>query len=514
MEDDFMMGKKPLVKRHVKKSEIRRVQFHPPQAPQTEPETSDNSTVTGSKQDQYGFKNDSDEGIEDRTIKQIIALGCDASVSKKVVTDTLDRIEGLGKHPDQPGRTARVEIFYFISHVMQTHSRQLLAQQASNPFKNPRHMAAITTRLMEIYLAANPAIRFLIITYPMHHLSLMLALRDHIGPEVFKVVTIVPAAPFGPRTSSLTLGLEGESTPGKDATPKDQASKASPTMSNPYLTPHPPTTDLGKPDFVLYTTSPLDTIERVPIRIDLLIQEIEEYVNPSEDPTPVMAPRPAVAWDTAPTGLPHPLTNTTRTAHYTSLSPLNLKVAAKLKTSTLMAKYHTLRRKRYPNAAPRTAEMVNAQWEYTYKNVYNAFRKIKLVKERAEMGRSSLNPSDDEKADDEGDDDSSEDEVDDSSRSSESITPTKANTSFTATVNENENPFNSDAETHYGSPVPAAHHPIHSDEELNSAVARSPPESPVRRRVSFSPLSVSYSFEARSSSRSSGFWSYYVGDDA
>lgn len=106
--DDFMRGKKPLVKRHVLKSEIRRVDYH--ELPEPEIEASDDSTITGSHRDETGFMNDFDEDMEDRTVKQIIALGCDGSVSKKVVTDTLDRIERLGKHPDQPGRTARVEI--------------------------------------------------------------------------------------------------------------------------------------------------------------------------------------------------------------------------------------------------------------------------------------------------------------------------------------------------------------------------------------------------------------------
>lgn len=103
-----MRGKKPLVKRHVLKSEIRRVDRHESEEP--EMEASDDSTIISSQRDITGFMHDYEYDMEDRTVKQIIALGCDVSVSKKVVTDTLDRIEGLGKHPDQPGRTARVEI--------------------------------------------------------------------------------------------------------------------------------------------------------------------------------------------------------------------------------------------------------------------------------------------------------------------------------------------------------------------------------------------------------------------
>lgn len=110
MMDDFMIGKKPLVKRHVLKSEIRRVDFHPLEEPEVE--SSDHSTVadTRPQRDETGFMTDFDYDLEDRTVKQIIALGCDVSVSKKVVADALDRIEILGQHPDQPGRTARVEV--------------------------------------------------------------------------------------------------------------------------------------------------------------------------------------------------------------------------------------------------------------------------------------------------------------------------------------------------------------------------------------------------------------------
>lgn len=99
-----MKNKKPLVKRHVKKSDIRRVDFHP------KVEASDHSSIKSNQRDETGFMNNYDYDTEDRTVKQIIALGCDVSVSKKVVTDTLDRIEKLGQHPTQPGRTARIEI--------------------------------------------------------------------------------------------------------------------------------------------------------------------------------------------------------------------------------------------------------------------------------------------------------------------------------------------------------------------------------------------------------------------
>lgn len=341
----------------------------------------------------------------------------------------------------------------------------MLIQQASNPFKNPRHMAVIITRLMEIYLAGNPSIRFLIITYPMHHLSLMLALRDHIGTEVFKVVTIVPAAPFGQRTSSLCLGADEDSITGREPSPVYQPATTSSPLSNPFLTPDQPSRDIEKPDFVLYSTSPFDTVERVPIRIDLLIQEIEEYVNPPQDPSPSMAPRPAVAWDPVPTGLPHPLTNVTRAGISTPLEPIDLEAAARYQTSKLMAKYQHQRLERYPSAPPRKPEVVNAQWEHTYKKVYKAFRKIKLGKEKPDLGGRSINPSDDEKADDEGDPEDSEDDSDDSSITSISITPIKDNTSLTAV---NENPFNSDAEPDTASIETAQHYPVNSDEELNT----------------------------------------------
>ncbi|KFY31174.1 hypothetical protein V493_01350 [Pseudogymnoascus sp. VKM F-4281 (FW-2241)] len=423
MEDDFMRGKKPLVKRHVLKSEIRRLDRHESEEP--EMEASDDSTIISSQRDITGFMHDYEYDMEDRTVKQIIALGCDVSVSKKVVSDTLDRIEELGKHPDQPGRTARVEIFYFISHVMQSHSRQMLIQQASNPFKNPEHMAVIITRLMEIYLAGNPSIRFLIITYPMHHLSLMLALRDHIGVDVFKIVAIVPAAPFSQRTSSLFLGAEGDFTTGRISPTVYPFDRSSSPLANPFVTPDQPSRDDGKPDFVLYTTSPFDTVERVPMRIDLLIQEIEEYVNPPEDSSPVMVPRPAVAWDPEPTGLPHPLANVTRAGNSTPLEPIDLEAAVRYQTTKLMAKYQYQRLKRNPGAPPREPEVVTAQWEHTYKKVHKAFRKIKLSKDKPDLGGMSINPSDDEKADDECDPGNSEDEPDDASISFISITPSQ-----------------------------------------------------------------------------------------
>ncbi|OBT85719.1 hypothetical protein VE02_05247 [Pseudogymnoascus sp. 03VT05] len=535
MVDDFMIGKKPLVKRHVLKSEIRRVDFHPLEEPEVE--SSDKSTIADIPQrDETGFMNDFDYDVEDRTVKQIIALGCDVSVSKKVVADTLDRIESLGQHPGQPGRTARVEVFYFISHVMQSHSRQMLIQQASNPFKTPRHMANVVTRLLEIYLAGNPDIRFLIITYPMHHLSLMLSLRDHIGSDVFKVVTIVPAAPFAQRSSSLREGKE-DFTHGRQSPTIYDFDKTSSPPSNPFFTPDEPSESIGKPDFVLYTTSPFDTVERVPIRLDLLIQEIEEFVNPPEEPFPILGPRPAVAWNSEPTGLPHPLTNVTRAGIDTPLEPIDLDAAVRYQTSKLMAKYQYQRLKCYPGAPPREPEVVNAQWEHTYKKVYKAFRKIKLGKDKPDPAGASINPSDDEKADDEGDPDNSEDESDDASitsipitpikddmstksvlitptkddtsTKSIPITPTKDDTSVTAV---NEDPFqDGPEEADNASTGTVERHPIHSEEEQFSAEGSSP-QHLLKKKLSFSPLSMSYSFEKKSSDGSSGFWAQYAED--
>lgn len=409
---------------------------------------------------------------------------------------------------------------------MQSHSKQQLVQQASNPFKNPKHMASIVTRLMEMYLAGNPSVRFLIITYPMHHLSLMLALRDHIGSEVFKVVTIVPAAPFSQRTSSLSLGADEDFTYGRQSPTVYEFDGTSSHPSNPFFTPDQPSKDIGKPDFVLYTTSPFDTIERVPIRIDLLIQEIEEYVNPPEDPSPVMAPRPAVAWVPEPTGLPHPLSNVTRAGLSTPLEPIDLEAAARSQTSKLMAKYQYQRLKRYPGAPPREPEVVSAQWEHTYRKVYKEFRKIKLGKDKPDLGIRSINPSDDEKADDEGDPVSSEDESDDASVTSISISPTKEDTSLTAV---NEDPFKDGTELDNASVGTVQHHPANFDEELNSdgepnsdggadsdeepnSVGTNSPPRTLKERASFSPLSVSYSFEKKPSDRSSGFWAQYSKD--
>lgn len=391
---------------------------------------------------------------------------------------------------------------------MQSHSRQMLIQQASNPFKNPEHMAVIITRLMEIYLAGNPSIRFLIITYPMHHLSLMLALRDHIGVDVFKIVAIVPAAPFSQRTSSLFLGAEGDFTTGRISPTVYPFDRSSSPLANPFVTPDQPSRDDGKPDFVLYTTSPFDTVERVPMRIDLLIQEIEEYVNPPEDSSPVMVPRPAVAWDPEPTGLPHPLANVTRAGNSTPLEPIDLEAAVRYQTTKLMAKYQYQRLKRNPGAPPREPEVVTAQWEHTYKKVHKAFRKIKLSKDKPDLGGMSINPSDDEKADDECDPGNSEDEPDDASISFISITPIKDDTGLTAATDD---PFKDDTEPNNASTGTVQRHPVNSDEELNSSDGSSPAQGS-KKGVSFSPLSMSYSFEKNPSDRSSGFWAQYAKD--
>lgn len=74
---------------------------------------------------------------------------------------------------------------------MQTFTSQPLAQQSKeNPFSNPTLLASLIIPHIDTYLRGNDNVRFLLIEYPVEHLSTMLAMQKLLGSQVMKVVGI------------------------------------------------------------------------------------------------------------------------------------------------------------------------------------------------------------------------------------------------------------------------------------------------------------------------------------
>lgn len=87
--------------------------------------------------------------------------------------------------------------------AMQAFTSQPLSLQAGeNPFSQPELLAALLVPHLEAYLSSNGSPSILILHFPDSYLSTILALRDLVGPQLFKVSGIIDSTAISPPSSS------------------------------------------------------------------------------------------------------------------------------------------------------------------------------------------------------------------------------------------------------------------------------------------------------------------------
>ncbi|KAK3950426.1 hypothetical protein QBC32DRAFT_376173 [Pseudoneurospora amorphoporcata] len=133
----------------------------------------------------------------ERKVDLILAIGAEGGVKKDFKQAVMAKVEQLGfpSNGDGMSRSGRLGLRYLIGNAMQTFTSQPLTQQSKeNPFSNPTLLASLIIPHIDTYLRGNDNVRFLLIEYPVEHLSTMLAMQKLMGSQVMKVVGIANEA--------------------------------------------------------------------------------------------------------------------------------------------------------------------------------------------------------------------------------------------------------------------------------------------------------------------------------
>ncbi|EGO56264.1 hypothetical protein NEUTE1DRAFT_130277 [Neurospora tetrasperma FGSC 2508] len=136
---------------------------------------------------------ETDQPKGERNVDLILAIGAEDGVKKNFKQGVMAKIEQLGfsSHGDGMSRSGRLGLRYLIGNAMQTFTSQPLTQQSKeNPFSNPTLLASLIIPHVDTYLRGNDNVRFLLIEYPVEHLSTMLAMQKLMGSQVMKVAGI------------------------------------------------------------------------------------------------------------------------------------------------------------------------------------------------------------------------------------------------------------------------------------------------------------------------------------
>ncbi|KAH8899644.1 hypothetical protein GQ53DRAFT_816757 [Thozetella sp. PMI_491] len=129
---------------------------------------------------------------QEKGIDLILAIGAQQGVKKEYSSAITGQLEKLGSKPSGLSRSGRLELRYLIAMVMQQFVAQPPARRArDSPLTNHTLLATLVIQHLELYLAAHPDVRFLLLEYPPEHLSTVLALQKLIGSDIVNVAGIL-----------------------------------------------------------------------------------------------------------------------------------------------------------------------------------------------------------------------------------------------------------------------------------------------------------------------------------
>lgn len=236
---------------------------------------------------------------EGRNIDLIMAFGCEDGVKKNFFDSISGQIERLGTKKDGLNRSARLDIRYLITIVMQTVTNQPLnVQNDFNPISNPSLLASLLVPHLEAYLAINTNVRFLILTYPANHLSTVIALRRLIGQDLFKVAGILdslssdPSSTVSrPRTPPLSHPLSNTAT--SSSLPYNSRSQSNSAETLGYQASCPTTktsectVSFSKANYLLPSIATDAEITNFISGIWTFLIEKSDYYTPEPEPEPV-----------------------------------------------------------------------------------------------------------------------------------------------------------------------------------------------------------------------------------
>jgi hypothetical protein len=161
---------------------------------------------------------------------------------------------------------------------MQAFTAQPLANQScDNPFANPYLLATLLVPRLETYLAAHPAIRFLLLEFPPEHLPTVLALQKLVGLDLMKVAQVLDSSNenTGPFTHIRGASIASQSEKTK-ALAEAEKSAPFPTCQSDV--------SVSEANFLLMSTASNAEVDTFVSTIQAILERLSSFYKIQEQP--------------------------------------------------------------------------------------------------------------------------------------------------------------------------------------------------------------------------------------
>ncbi|TGO16780.1 hypothetical protein BTUL_0024g00500 [Botrytis tulipae] len=138
------------------------------------------------------FSNGNSTCYEGPAVDQILAVGCEKGISNVFCAQLLGRVEHIGVKKSGESRSGRIDLRFLIASAMQTFmSQPLPARKGLDPMNDPRLLADLIVPHLELYLATNSLVRFLVLSFPFDQIATVIALRSLLGSDLVRVAGVL-----------------------------------------------------------------------------------------------------------------------------------------------------------------------------------------------------------------------------------------------------------------------------------------------------------------------------------
>ncbi|KAF7899083.1 uncharacterized protein EAF01_008296 [Botrytis porri] len=138
------------------------------------------------------FSNGNSTCYEGPAVDQILAVGCEKGISNVLCAQLLGQVEQIGVKKNGESRSGRIDLRFLIASAMQTFmSQPPPARKGLDPMSDPRLLADLIVPHLELYLATNSLVRFLVLSFPFDQIATVIALRSLLGSDLVKVAGVL-----------------------------------------------------------------------------------------------------------------------------------------------------------------------------------------------------------------------------------------------------------------------------------------------------------------------------------
>ncbi|TLS26078.1 hypothetical protein PpBr36_07442 [Pyricularia pennisetigena] len=129
-------------------------------------------------------------GSYKKHVDLVLAIGADEAVEEGFSASVLEQLGRIGNVSMNGGvaKSGHLNLRYLIANAL----RQPLDHTQEDPLGSPMVLAALIIPHLDMYLAAHPDVRFMILEYPASHLPTVLAMQKLMGDHIVQVAGIVP----------------------------------------------------------------------------------------------------------------------------------------------------------------------------------------------------------------------------------------------------------------------------------------------------------------------------------